>query len=296
MLRDFLRSRRARVAPEDAGVPLGESRRRVPGLRREEVAQLAGISVDYYIRFEQGRCPNVSSALLESVARILRLTPIEYAYLCTLVQASAARARATLSRTGDQQLSSGMRLLLDNLATPAIVVGRLLELLAVNEPARALFHGLEAHGNYLRWLLSGPASNLACADWSAAAYEAVAMLRFDVARHPHDPTFAAFVDELTATSSEFCRVWAGHEVDPGWDGRRRYRHPLAGEIVLHSKRLDVPDEPSHTLFTYSVVLGSSSDAALRRLTRATRSVVGHYSDLSAMNGFPAVPEPSTAGR
>ena len=113
MLRDFLRSRRARVTPEEAGVPPGPGLRRVPGLRREEVAHLAGISVDYYVRFEQGRCPSVSDALLDSVAKILRLTPTERLYLYDI-----ARAPSTPAPAGDQQISNGVRLLLDNLSTP----------------------------------------------------------------------------------------------------------------------------------------------------------------------------------
>jgi len=110
-------------------------------------------------------------------------------------------------------------------------------------------------------------------DWDVAAREATAMLRFDAARHPHDPAVVALVDELAAVSSEFRRIWGTHEVDVGRNGRRRYRHPLAGEIVLHSERLDIPNAPDQTLFAYSVVPGSSSDAGLRRLAHATESAI-----------------------
>jgi transcriptional regulator with XRE-family HTH domain len=270
MLRDFLRSRRARVTPEVAGLPLGPGSRRVPGLRREEVADLAGISVDYYVRFEQGRCPNVSNALLDSVARILRLTPVERLYLYEIARTPATQAPMPAN---DQQISAGLRLLLENLSTPAFVLGRLLDLLAINEPARALLRGLETRGNYLRWLMLDPASKAQCADWDVAAYEAIAMLRFDAARHPHDPAVAALVDELTAATSEFRRIWDTHEVDVCQNGRRRYRHSLAGEIVLHSERLDIPNEPGQTLFTYSVVPGSSSEVGLRRVTSTTEPAI-----------------------
>ncbi|MFC9916296.1 helix-turn-helix transcriptional regulator [Streptomyces sp. NPDC127197] len=266
MLRDFLRSRRAQVTPEEAGLPLGPGARRVPGLRREEVADLAGISVDYYVRFEQGRCPNVSDALLDSVTRILRLTPVERIYLYEIARTSATHAPRCAD---DQQISAGLRLLLENLSTPAFVLGRLLNLLAMNEPAHALFRGLGARGNYLRWLILDAPGKAPYTDWNVAAHEAIAMLRFDAARHPHDPAVAALVDELTAVSSEFRRIWATHEVELCRNGRRRYRHPLVGEIVLHSERLHIPNEPDQTLFTYSVVPGSPSDAGLRRLTRTT---------------------------
>ncbi|MBA2949662.1 helix-turn-helix transcriptional regulator [Streptomyces himalayensis] len=265
-LRDFLRSRRARVTPQEAGVPPGCGLRRVPGLRREEVAHLAGISVDYYVRFEQGRCPNVSDALLDSVARILRLTPTERLYLYDIARAPYTRA---LAPAGAQQISNGVRLLLDNLSTPAFVLGRLLDLLAINQPARVLHPGLETHGNYLRWLMLDTASRTLCADWDLAAREAIAMLRLNAAPYPHDPTFATLIDELARANAEFRRLWDTHDVDVCKNGNRRYRHPMAGEIMLHSERLDIMNAPDQALFTYSVIPGSSSDAALRKLAPTT---------------------------
>ncbi|MBA4867296.1 helix-turn-helix domain-containing protein [Streptomyces sp. PSKA54] len=238
----------------------------MPGLRREEVAHLAGISVDYYVRFEQGRCPNVSDALLDLVARILRLTPTERLYLYGIARAPSTRAPAP---AGSQQISNGVRLLLDNLSTPAFVLGRLLDLLVVNEPARALHPGLETHGNYLRWLMLDTASRTLCADWGLAAREAIAMLRLNAAPYPHDPTLVTLIDELARANSEFRRLWDTHDVDVCRNGKRRYRHPMASEIVLHSERLDIMNAPDQALFTYSVILDSSSDAALRKLAPTT---------------------------
>jgi transcriptional regulator with XRE-family HTH domain len=265
LLRDFLRSRRARVAPEDAGLPLGPGSRRVPGLRREEVANLAGISVDYYIRFEQGRCPNVSDALLDSVAVVLRLTPVERLYLYEVARPSSRPPVPA----APQRVSDGVRLLLANLSAPAFVLGRRLDLLAANETARALHQGLEGHGNYLRWLILDTASHTLCADWDLAAREATAMLRINAARRPHDLAITALVEELSGASPAFRRIWDAHEVDVRREGRRRYRHPVVGEIVLHSERFNILNEPDQALFTYNAVPGSSSAAALRRLAPAT---------------------------
>lgn len=162
-----------------------------------------------------------------------------------------------------------MRLLLDNLSTPAFVLGRLLDLLAVNEPARALHPGLETHGNYLRWLMLDTASRTLCADWGLAAREAIAMLRLNAAPYPHDPTLATLIDELARANSEFRRLWDTHDVDVCRNGKRRYRHPMASEIVLHSERLDIMNAPDQALFTHSVIPDSSSDAALRKLAPTT---------------------------
>ncbi len=293
MLRAFLRSRRARVTPQEAGVPPGPGLRRVPGLRREEVAHLAGISVDYYVRFEQGRCPSVSDALVDSVARILRLTPTERLYLYDI-----ARAPSTPAPAGDQQVSNGVRLLLDNLSTPAFVLGRPLDLLAVNGPARALHPGLETHGNYLRWLMLDTASRTLCADWELAAREAIAMLRLNAARHPHDPTLATLIPQLARASSEFRRIWETHEVDVGRNGKRRYHHPVAGEIVLHSERLDIMHAPDQALFTYSVIPGSSSDAALRKLAPTTNPASATQTVRTTAPAIPGMdpPRPDTPDR
>jgi transcriptional regulator with XRE-family HTH domain len=275
-LRDFLISRRARVTPQEAGMPRQPGPRRVPGLRREELAHLAGISVDYYTRFEQGRCPNVSDALLDSVARILRLTPTERFYLSEIARPPSR----PLAPSGSQQVSHSVRLLLDNICTPAFVLGRLLDLLAVNESARALHRGLETRGNYLRWLMCDTASRTLCADWDLEARGAIAMLRFNAARHPYDSAFATLVDELAEGNPAFHRLWNTHEVDVCRNGRRRYHHPMAGEIVLHSERFDVINEPDQTLFTYSVVPGSSSEIALRQLPLAITAMVSPGSALS----------------
>jgi transcriptional regulator with XRE-family HTH domain len=266
-LRAFLRARRARLRPEDLGVPVVPGQRRVPGLRREELAHLAGVSVDYYVRLEQGRSGNVSEPVLDALARALQLDETERAHLHDLAK-PARRRRRTPARP--QRVRPGIRLLIDGLDRPAFVVGRRLDVLAANRLARALLADFEAMDprdrNHARWIFLDPSSRDLYADgWAAVARDNVAVLHRDAGRHPDDEELAALVGELSVKSEDFRRWWAEHGVLQRTHGTKRYHHPIVGELTVDYEALSLPDDPDQTLFVYSVEPGSSSAAALALL-------------------------------
>lgn len=285
-LRDFLRSRRARIGPEDVGVAAHPGRRRVPGLRREEVAQLAGVSVDYYTRLEQGRTLHVSAEVLDAVARALRLDATERSHLFDLARpqraprpgpgrAAAAGAPGPAESGGPQRVRAGLYRVLDALddGTPAMIMGRRLEVLAANRLAEALYADFGAPDqrgrNLARFLFLDPAARPLFADWESAARGAVAALRFYAGRHPYDPGLSPLVDELAASDEDFRRWWAGHDVLEHTHGTKRFRHPAVGELALEYESLAFPDDPDQTLYLYTAEPGSPSDAALRTLASRT---------------------------
>jgi transcriptional regulator with XRE-family HTH domain len=263
-LREFLRSRRARLSPEEAGVAPVPGRRRVPGLRREEVARSAGVSVDYYIRLEQGRTQSVSTDVLDAVARALRLDDVERAHLFDLAKPVPPRRRAAPGSS--QRVRPGVRLLVDSLSTPAFVLGRRTDVLATNALARALicdFDALQARErNHARWVFLNPVARERYVDWDAVARDNVAALRLDAGRFPDDPALNELIGELSVKSREFSGWWAEHDVMRHANGLKRYRHPVAGEIEIHYEALALTGDPDQTLFIYSVEPGSKSAQGL----------------------------------
>ncbi|MFD3694739.1 helix-turn-helix transcriptional regulator [Streptomyces sp. NPDC058646] len=276
-LGDFLRSRRARIRPEEAGLRSYGGRRRVPGLRREELAQLAGVSVDYYTRFEQGRAENASDAVLGAVAAALRLDPAETAHLARLARTAGrggagagAPAGGEAASEQAQEVRPGLLRLLDSMpGTPAFVIGRRTDILAWNPLFATLvtdFGALPAERRNKAWLLFlDPQVRGRFVNWERKAQDLVAYLRFDHGRHPHDPRFAALIAELTDRSPEFARLWAAQEVREKTHGGYHLRHPLVGEFTLAYESLDLPDDPDQSLITYTAEAGSPSEAALRIL-------------------------------
>jgi transcriptional regulator with XRE-family HTH domain len=266
-LREFLRSRRARLAPEDVGLDPGAGHRRVPGLRREELAQLAGVSVDYYVRLEQGRNPSVSATVLDAIARALRLDDHETAHLFDLARPAPA------TRSQPQRVRAGVRVLLDGLETPAFVLGRRLDVLATNRMARALLCDFDAlparERNHARWVFLNPDARERYADWEAVARDNVAVLRMDAGRHPDDHELSTLIGELTIKSPDFARWWAAHDVLRQTHGTKRYRHPVVGELTIFYEALPLPDDPEQTLFVYSAEPGSPSSEALALLSSWT---------------------------
>jgi transcriptional regulator with XRE-family HTH domain len=265
-LRDFLRSRRARVTPAAAGLPLRPGARRVPGLRREEVAQLAGVSVDYYVRLERGRTANVSESVLDAVARALHLNDLERTHLFTLAKPSRARPRAL----PPQQVRPGLRLLVDSITdAPALVLGRRMDVLAANPLARALFTDFDAlplrFRNMARLIfLHDPVRSL-CADWHTAAQGIVANLRLYAGRYPHDPALAELVGDLSVQDPDFRRWWADHDVDQHTYGVRHCHNGLVGDLVLGFEAFTPADDPEQTLWVSTVQPGSVSEERLRVL-------------------------------
>ncbi|MBQ1089507.1 helix-turn-helix transcriptional regulator [Streptomyces sp. B93] len=247
---DFLRSRRARIQPEEVGLP-SYGRRRVPGLRREEVAQLAGVSVDYYVRLEQGRGPSVSDAVLDAVARVLRLDAAELEYL----HAVARPARRTADPCPEfAPVRPAVRLLLDGMdRNPAYVLDHRMNALAWNPLADALLGFSDAERaarNLVRRAFLDPAARELYPDWSEIAGQTVAHLRLKAGHHPDDPTVAALVAELSARSAEFRRMWADHVVSPCDNGVKRLRHPVAGLLTLPYETLTIPSAPDQTIVAY----------------------------------------------
>src|SRR5215813_7971252 len=206
-LGDYLRARREQVRPEDVGLVAG-SRRRVAGLRREELALLAGISSDYYLRLEQGRDKNPSAQILDALARALRLDIKATEYLHQL--ASPAGRRRDIA--GVEDAADGIAELIEQFAVPAIVAGRCLDVLAANSIARALSPGFVPGQNFLRWRLLDPAARDLYVDWDEATDVAVSGLREAAASDPDDPRLRSLIDELSALSERFRELWARADV------------------------------------------------------------------------------------
>jgi transcriptional regulator with XRE-family HTH domain len=272
-LREFLRSRRARLQPETIGLaPAGG--RRVPGLRREELAALAGVSVDYYVRLEQGRNLNPSEAVLDAIARALRLDDAERAHLFHLARPEPTARRRPPRRP--QRVSPATYQLLETLdaaACPALVQGRRMDILAANHTARALltdFNALPARRrNYARFVFLDENARDLHAEWAKVAAETVAVLRLAAGRYPDDPELSALVGELSVKSPEFRRWWADHQVVARTTGTKRYRHPLVGDLTLTYQALQIPDDPDQTLFLYTAAPGTPPHTALQLLAQWT---------------------------
>ncbi|MGY0069427.1 helix-turn-helix domain-containing protein [Streptomyces sp. QTS137] len=266
-LSEFLRTRRARLKPEDVGLPDLGRHRRVPGLRREELAQLAGVSVAYYTRLEQGNGRNVSAEVLDSIARALRLTGAEHSHLVHLAKPKQQR-RKQQPRT--QQTRATLRQLLDTMdAVPAYVAGRRSDILAWNRMAAAVFGDWGAlppqERNWARLVFLDPGYRELFVEWDQKTSDMVGFLRWDAGCHPDDPRLAALVGELSVKSEEFRRLWAAHDVKEKSHGVKRVRHPLVGELTLSFETFRLVDDSEQQLVTYHAEPGSPSAEALRLL-------------------------------
>lgn len=262
----FLKARRAALDPADAGLPPVHNRRRVPGLRREEVAQLAGISVDYYIRIEQGRAQGISPPVLDGLARALRLTGDEHAHLRNLAEPPAGHDRGHQPVVRPQ-----IRRLLDAMdpRVPAHVVGPGLDYLAWNRLGADLCFDLETlppdRRNAPLLVFLHPDRRSLHPDWDDVAAETVAALRSETGRHPSHPRVRDVVAELLDSSAEFRELWQRQQVREKLTGRKRIRHPEAGVLEVTYETLQLPVDEGQTLCTYTVEPGSPSEAVLRRI-------------------------------
>jgi transcriptional regulator with XRE-family HTH domain len=250
------------VTPEQAGIP-DHGVRRVPGLRREEVAMLAGISADYYLRLERGRDRNPSPQVLESLARVLRLDHDHVAYLRTLV-AEAPRGR----RPREETPPPGALKLLDSLAQPAFIEGRYFDILASNRLARALSPGLAAGGNQLRDMFLDPVEQALHPDWQNVTECLVANLRQAVGKDVDDPRFVELTGELSRRSPRFRELWARHDVRGQYGAPIRIHHPRAGELTLNRERLGISGTEGLMLVVYHPDAGSADAEKLARLASA----------------------------
>ncbi|NNN35962.1 helix-turn-helix domain-containing protein [Streptomyces sp. S3(2020)] len=276
-LSEFLRTRRARLKPQDVGLPDFGRHRRVPGLRREELAQLAGVSVAYYTRLEQGNGRNVSAEVLDAISRALRLTDAEHAHLTHLAKPKQHKKKQA-GRT--QQVRGALLQLLDSIdGVPAYISGRRSDVLAWNRMAAALFGDWSAlppqERNWARMVFLRPEYRDLFTQWESKAADIVSYLRMDAGCHPDDPRLSALVGELSVKSEEFRRLWATHDVKEKGYGVKHFRHPLVGELSLSFESFRLPDDSEQVLIIYHAEPGSASAQALRLLaswgTDATRA-------------------------
>lgn len=275
-LGDFLQARRSQLRPEDVGVPTYGERRRVPGLRREELALLAGVSASYYTRLEQGQSLSASSEVLDAIAGALRLDDSERRYLHDLVRADRRRTRTRGRRPAPERVPEATAQLLDVLAdVPAIVLGLRGDVLAWNRPGHALFAG---HLDRGAPDLPGQRPNMAAlvfldchtrelyADWPSKARAVVGNLRLVAAQHPQDTTLHALLGELSAKSAEFSSMWADHRVKACTVATYGMRHPLVGPLTVVQQTLSHGPGPGIVVATAEA--DSPSRAALTLLARA----------------------------
>ncbi|WP_432194255.1 helix-turn-helix transcriptional regulator [Streptomyces sp. bgisy027] len=270
-VREFLTSRRAKITPEQAGLPAG-SRRRVPGLRRSEVAALADVSVDYYGKLERGSLAGASPAVLDAVARALQLDDVERAHLLHLAQAqegSDALARPR-TRTGRWIPPKTLQWTLDAVtAGPAFVVNGRLDILATNQLARAFFSEFYDGGaqlpNMARFQFLNPVARRFYPDWDLIADMTVDVLRIEAGRNPHDKGLHDLVGELSTRSDAFRTRWGAHNVTRHGTGSKRFNHPVVGDLTLAWHGYAVDDEPGLTLLIYTAEPGSPSEESLRLL-------------------------------
>ncbi|MFG1943173.1 helix-turn-helix transcriptional regulator [Nonomuraea sp. NPDC048826] len=268
----FLRNRRARISPADVGLP-GGGRRRIPGLRRQEVAELAGMSIDYYIRLEQARGPHPSKQVVNALARALVLDQDERAHLFRLAGQAEQVPSGIRSDVPD-----GIRHLIAFLdEVPAFVLDAKYEILAWNRLASVLMGDLDAQPrddlNVVRWAFLAPdlIATLGDEEKGRFARAAVADLRVAASRYPDDEKLRALVAEMLGRSPEFARLWAEHEVRPRRAMRKTVRHPLAGPIEMICQVMPVPDRDDLRLVLYTAEPGSPAHRALRELRQVTLS-------------------------
>ncbi|MGV9384162.1 helix-turn-helix domain-containing protein [Nonomuraea sp. NPDC003707] len=265
LLGDYVRARRELITPEQVGIPVSGVRR-VPGLRREEVAMLAGISADYYLRLEQGRDRNPSAQVLEALARVLRLDDDATAYLLRL---GAGQPRRRRRRPRKETVPPGVAQLVAMLPLPAYVEGRYFDVLAANALATALSPRLVAGANRLRDLFLDPAEQALYPDWENAAAGMVAGFRESVGTDTDDPRCIELVGELSLASPRFSRLWARHDVEACEGAPKHIDHPQVGGLRLNRERLGVSGAPGQTLVVYHPDPGTDDADKLALLASAT---------------------------
>ena len=264
----FLSSRRAKITPEQAGLPVYGTNRRVKGLRREEVAMLAGISVEYYTRLERGNTNGVSNDVLEGIARALQLDGAERAHLFDLVRAASA-SNAPRRRPTQERVRPGVQQILDSITAPAYVRNERLDVLASNRLGEALYAPVFEFSsrpiNVARFLFLSPKASEFFVDWDTIAHDAVAILRSAAGRDPYDKRLTDLIGELSTRSDDFRVRWAAHNVKFHRTGAKRFHHPVVGELTLSFEALELAADPGQRLNVYTAEPGSRSHEALSLL-------------------------------
>ncbi len=266
-IREFLTSRRARITPEQAGLASYGRNRRVPGLRRDEVASLADISIQYYTKLERGNARGASDGVLEGIARALQLNEAERAHLFDLVRAANAASDPARRRASQPRVRLSIQLLLDSIMGPALVGNARMDVLAANRLGAALYsHMFDVEGqpNLARFLFLDRRAPELMAEWDEAVNDAVAILRAEAGRDPYDRDLSDLIGQLSTRSEEFRVRWAAHNVKIHRTGIKGFHHPLVGELTLNYEVLELPGD-GHTMVVYTAEPSSPSADALKLL-------------------------------
>jgi transcriptional regulator with XRE-family HTH domain len=284
-IRDFLASRRARITPEQAGLPAYGGNRRVPGLRREEVAILAGISVEYYTRLERGNARGVSESVLDGITRALQLDEAERSHLVDLVRA-ANTTQAPRRRPKQQRVRPSVQRILDSMAgMPALLQNGRLDVLYANELGRALFSGLFSDPsrpvNSARYFFLDRSATDFFTDWETIANDIVALLRAEAGRDPYDRGLTDLIGELSTRSEEFRVRWAAYDVRLHRSGVKDFHHSVVGNLTLKYEALELPADPGQTIFVYTAEPNSASHEALNLLASWAATMPAQVSAQSA---------------
>lgn len=266
---EFLRSRRAKVTPEQVNLIVGGNRR-VPGLRREEVATLASVSVDYYARLERGNLTGVSEEVLEAIAHALRLDEAETAHLFDLARAAQPGPARRRRAVKPQELRPSLQRFMDAITgAPTWVRNERMDFIAANPLGRALYAPVLTDrvrpANTARFLFLDPEARTFFPDWEQSANDVVAILRSYAGRHPHEKGLTDLIGELATRSDEFRTRWASHNVRFHRTGLKRIHHPVVGDLELSYEAMELPANPGWTMFAYTAEPGSATDERLKLL-------------------------------
>jgi transcriptional regulator with XRE-family HTH domain len=275
-IREFLTSRRAKITPEQSGLRTFGGNRRVPGLRREEVALLAGVSVDYYTRLERGNVTGASESVLEALARALQLDEAERAHLFDLARGAHATPRRR-RRPAPQRVRPSVQRILDAMTeAPAFVRNGRMDILAANRLGHAFYsqHFDSPHGpaNSARFIFLDPRATDFYVDWEQVATDAVAILRSEAGRDPHDRGLSDLVGELSTQSETFRTRWAAHNVRFHDTGAKRFHHPVVGDLSLTFETMQLSADEGLMIFVYTAEVGSKSEEALNLLASWTATL------------------------
>jgi transcriptional regulator with XRE-family HTH domain len=275
-VRDFLASRRARITPQQAGLAAYGGTRRVPGLRRGEVALLAGVSPDYYVRLERGNLNGASDTVLDAIARALQLDEAERAHLFDLARAANTTPR-TRRRSSPPRVRPAVQQLLDAMSdAPAFVRNGRLDMLAANRLGQAVyapvFDTSVRPPNLARFAFLDPRATDFYPDWDAAANTTVNILRIEAGRTPHDRALSDLVGELATRSDDFRTRWAAHNVRLHQTGNKRFQHPVVGDVTFSFEAMPLPSDPGLTLTALSAEPGSPTQDALKLLASWTTTL------------------------
>jgi transcriptional regulator with XRE-family HTH domain len=283
-IKAFLSSRRAKITPVQAGLDAYARNRRVPGLRRSEVADLAGVSVEYYAQLERGNLGGVSDSVLEALARALQLDEAEQAHLFDLARAAGPVPPRARRKPAAQQVRPSIQRLLDLMTeVPVTVTNARLDVLAANPFGRALFAPVYAAArsankpvNFARFVFLEPRATDFWPDWDRAANDNVAQLRIEAGRDPHNKALTDLVGELSTRSDAFRVRWAAHDVRLHRTGRKHFHHPAVGDLHLNFEVLDLPADPGLALIAFSAEAGSVDEDTLKLL--ASWAATHHATD------------------